>query len=126
MEQSEFFYVIVGDCVRITPTDPWDLVTEIGSGPFDGTTIAVDESDHAAIIVKLDSRLAYQNMIAEFLLAHCRTVGSRFGTCSRQGSMFCNLASLSEEEARSRVTKLRNLEGRLAMLGDVSWTASTK
>jgi hypothetical protein len=47
-----------GMTVKIVATDPWELVTAIGSGPFEGAILNVNAKDHKSIVIRLDKPIA--------------------------------------------------------------------
>ncbi|MGO9711079.1 MAG: hypothetical protein ACLQBL_19620 [Polyangiaceae bacterium] len=54
--------------VALTISDPWELVTACGSGPFEGTVLDVESS---RILVSLDAPLSYEG--ESFRIAICQT-----------------------------------------------------
>ena len=51
-----------GMTVKIVATDPWELVTAIGSGPFEGAILNVDAKDHKSIVIRLDKPIRYRKI----------------------------------------------------------------
>jgi len=108
--------------IALVPTDPWDLVTAIGSGPFTGIVMRVNQMDYKSIIVRLDKPISYRTIEVEFLVASTRHVGETFRNRD-ENTLFCNLISLTDKEAHSDIFR-PSMGGadRLGFIGDVSWS----
>jgi len=120
--EKDLVYIKEGDRIAIVPTDPWDFVTENGTGPFSGTVTAVGKLNQAAaVIIRLDRPLAYKGKSAELLLASTRQPSSGFAATPSPGAVFCNVASISDDEARRGISEITALQTRLLFLGGVSW-----
>lgn len=118
-------HIRVGDRVWLTPVEPWDFVTETGSGPFEGVVNAVDERDYQAIVFRLGQPLVCGQISAELFLAYTRHVGSQFISDGARETTFCYVDSINEEQATRVVMdpQLRK-RGELSMLGDLEWTTT--
>jgi hypothetical protein len=66
----------MGTRVAITLSDPWDLVTACGAGPFMGTVLDVVSR---SILVELDKPLNYGGQRHEFALCQLRHEGTTVG-----------------------------------------------
>jgi hypothetical protein len=111
-----------GMTVKIVATDPWELVTAIGSGPFEGAILNVDAKDHKSIVIRLDKPIRYRKIEAHFLVASARHVGGDFLNASNN-TLFCNLVSLAQDEAQFGIIRpYSDATERLRFIGDVSWT----
>jgi hypothetical protein len=103
------------------PTEPWDLVSVLGSGPFTGTVNAVGVLNQAAAVVfRLDQPLIYKSKSAQFFQASTRHAASYFAATKRPEGIFCNVASVSELEARNGVSQLGDFAERLCFLAGIS------
>jgi hypothetical protein len=118
-------YIKIGDRVSLTPVEPWDLVTETGSGPFGGVVLAVDERNHKAIVFRLDRPLTFGPVSSQLFLAFTRTVEAQFIAEQARKTTFCFVDSITEAQV-ARVIADPRLEkrGDLSMLGDVTWTTA--
>jgi hypothetical protein len=124
MSQQELLYPKPGDRVTLIATDPWELVTVIGSGPFVGSIVAVDTAGYRVLSFKLEQPLRYEGIIAGCLAAFARHAGDKFATSTGSGrKVFCNIRSVSDDEAKLGVLPILD-EGRLSLIGDVEWTSS--
>jgi hypothetical protein len=118
-------HIKIGDRVSFTPVEPWDLVTETGSGPFEGIVVAVDDRSHKAIVFRLDRPLTFGPVSALLFLAFTRAVAEHFTTDAPSKTTFCYVDSITEAQV-ARVIAEPRLEkrGELSMLGDVTWTTT--
>lgn len=120
-------YMEPGDHVDLTPVDPWDLVTAIGSGPFRATLNAIDESTHETIVFKLDKPLTYKELTVEFFRAYTRHFGEKF--VKKPTPILCNLDSISEREANAAFhPQCQNAESApkrdtVSLTGDIKWVS---
>jgi hypothetical protein len=114
-------YINQGQPIELVPTDPWDLVTVTGSGPFCGVVVQADSSDYETIIVRLAEPLHYKGNEARFIVASTRHVGKKFDRTGDQ-TAFCNMASLTEKEALAGIFRPDpSAASRLELIGDISW-----
>ena len=112
-----------GQLIKLIRTDPWDFVTAIGSGPFNGVITDVQSPGCDKVIVHLNHSLHYKNVEFCFVVASARHVGDKFEGSST-GSLFCNIVSLTEEEGRAGTfSPVLPLNGRLSFLGDITYHA---
>lgn len=110
--------------IALVPTDPWDLVTAVGSGPFPGIVIQVNQENYKAIILRLDKPICYRKIKSIFLMASARHVGENFRN-RNENTLFCNLTSLSDVEGQSGIFRPSMVDvERLRFIGDVSWTSA--
>jgi hypothetical protein len=78
--------------ITITISDPWDLVTVCGSGPFLGT--AVDSHDER-LVVRLDEPLRYQGHVLTWAVCYDRLEGDSVKKRGPSRETPANLAFLS-------------------------------
>jgi hypothetical protein len=120
--QQNLVHLSPGDRIHLTPVDPWDLVTALGSGPFEGTVTAVDESNHDAMVFRLDQPLTYEGITAKWFMAFARHFGKNFA--AGPTAVPSNIRSISEEEAKLGIAVPTSDQRRLSMIGDVEWASS--
>jgi hypothetical protein len=115
-------YIKRGDQIGLVVDEPWELVTSAGSGPFRGKVVDVDENNHESIVFKLDQPLLYQDASTEFFRASTRSEGAKFATDSSQGSVVCNIVSMTNEEGAAGLdSSPQPSQSRLLLIGDISW-----
>jgi hypothetical protein len=107
--------------IAITPTDPWDFVTFVGSGPFSGVVVQVDQDNYRAVILCLNKPICYCKNQATFFTASARHAGEDFRN-EKGNVLFCNFISLTDAEGQSGIFQPNSKDERLRFIGDISLT----
>ncbi len=92
-----------GLTLSITVSDPWEFVTEHGSGPLVATvlerTLNAEAPEGNAVLLKLHAPINHAGTICEYFVAAERTSGDRLSDLLRDRTVNCNLTRISEERA---------------------------
>jgi hypothetical protein len=80
---------------EITVSDPWDFVTDFGSGPFPVEALALSD-DHRSLVVRLTSPIQMGSVRLEFFVLQWRHVGTRIDIVP-PAELSCNLIHLPNE-----------------------------
>jgi|HubBroStandDraft_1064217.scaffolds.fasta_scaffold51052_2 hypothetical protein len=99
--------------VAITISDPWDLVTVCGSGPFQGTVAATQPE---RLVVQLDEPLRYQGHVLTWAVCQVRHEGGSVDDMVSSHDTPTSFALVSAPP--STTTGLRDVAG-VAALGTV-------
>lgn len=103
--------------MTITLSDPWNLVTEIGSGPFDVYPIAPMSRDGTRLLCLLKQSLRYRDVEFSYVAIQSRHVGGTLAATDRM-TVPCNICSLTEDEGKSKLMdEAIPCEQRVAMIG---------
>ncbi len=107
----------IGSAVEIVVSEPWDVVTALGSARLSGHVV---NASGAAIVVRLNRAITLPQGKYEFLLACPRHVGDVFR--EDHGKLFCNLDSMTDSQAPLGLpADLPSFKGDLGLIGDVAW-----
>jgi hypothetical protein len=103
--------------MTITISDPWDVVTELGSEPLEVDPIAPMSHDGTRLLCLLKHPLPYRDVELSYLLIHARHVGVTLADTDRM-SISCNIVSLSDDEGKSKsMDETIPWEQRIGMIG---------
>lgn len=94
-----------GRRVEAVVSDPWEFVTEHGSGPFGATVVRVGpnswKSESEALLVRLDGPLAFQGVPCEYFVASPRHATATIASLGSGAEVSCGLTRVSAEAANS-------------------------
>ncbi len=109
---------LAGMAIEIVVSDPWDFVTDKGSGPFEGV---VDRVEEGRLLVRLGLAIEYGDQAFQHLVVTPRAACDDLEDLSVVGrSINCNLLGVSGEVARSdHACDLSSLRGGLTLLGNI-------
>lgn len=115
--------------VEITVSDPWEFVTEHGSGPFAAAVVAVGHDTKASsqdlLLLKLVTPISHRGTICEYFVAGERSDRDRLADLLRGKTINCTLTRVSAEHAlTNNPVDLSWWRGGIALLGSVQ-TAET-
>lgn len=105
--------------VEIVVEDPWDLVTELGSGPFPGDVVRVPESDFDGLEVRLSSPMIHEKFAWTYLLAKPRHAGSTFRRMDSGIAVHANVEGVSENDRNSKTPGRVSDRPTLAFIGTI-------
>ena len=88
---------LLGRRVKLVVSDPWDFVTDNGSGPFEGEVVQ-EISD--AILVKLDTSIEDKGETYEFLVVSTRHAAEELSLVLGGNEVSCNATAISNERAQ--------------------------
>jgi len=100
--------------VEVSVSDPWDWVTENGSGPFVGEVVAND-TNH--VLVRLKSPIQFADVENVFVLSSTRHAGDSYSNLKTGFSLPSNILPMPESAM--------NTQGGEAMLRDALAFAET-
>ena len=96
---------IVGKKVAIIVSDPWELVTAVGSGPFLAEILMVaavgSGSDDEGALIKLVKALRFEGGDWEYFVATTRHRGDGLSDLLSGKEVICNLTAISKAQASS-------------------------
>lgn len=91
--------------VALTAIEPWDFVTENGSGPFTGTIVQAhtkEVSSHGYdLLVRLDKPVRAQAAEWSYFVVTPTHRGARLSSIEKGLRAVCALTSLTDEQANS-------------------------
>lgn len=88
--------------MTVTISDPWDLVTELGSGPFEVDPIAPMSHEGTRLLCLLKHPLQYGGIEFSYVVIQARHIGVTLAATDRM-SIPCNVSSLTEDEGKSKL-----------------------
>ncbi len=117
-----------GRTLSITVSDPWEFVTEHGSGPLEATVIEealnAEAPEGNALLLKLLAPINHAATICEYFVAAERSSGDRFSDLLRGRAVNCGLTRISRERAQSaNPFDLSWWRGGLALLASLRTTS---
>ncbi|MCK5001079.1 MAG: hypothetical protein KAS23_16160 [Anaerohalosphaera sp.] len=89
-----------GTKVEFIASDPWDFVTAVGSGPFEGLVSGVCQ-DKDSILVKLNEPLVFKDSVAEYLVISPRHQGYPLKGIMKGQEVCCGMMGITKEQAES-------------------------
>ena len=109
---------LIGKRVQIVISDPWDFVTDHGSGRF---FAVVERVGGDAIVIRLDSAFTSGGQAFECFVVTPRSDSDDLADLGLAGqTVNCNLAAISDESARSEHRcDLGSWRGGLGLLGSI-------
>jgi len=109
---------LAGNAIEIVVSDPWDFVTDNGSGPFAGV---VDRVEGECLLIRLERAIEHGGQPFEHLVVSPRSTCDDLAELSVTGrSINCNLVGVSGEAARSdHAGDLSTWRSDLALLGNI-------
>ncbi len=109
---------LTGKRIEIVVSDPWDFVTDNGSGPF---AAVVERVEGDAILIRLDSVVTSGGQAFEFFVVTPRSESDDLADLGLAGrTVNCNLAAISDDAARSEhPCDLGSWRGGLGLLGSI-------
>ena len=110
-----------GMLVQLVISDPWDLVTEMGSGPFRAEVIDAQRSTIIlAVLLKLKRPWRYEGSLWEYLVASPRHTGDTLDDAfARSSTVHVNAHGLQGAAADwERLSA--NWRGGLAVIADLT------
>jgi hypothetical protein len=110
--------------VEITISDPWEFVTEHGSGPFAATVQAVAQEGSGPsrdlLLLRLATPIHHEGTICEYFVAGERSDRDRWADLLRGKSINCTFTRVPPEQARKgNPVDLTWWRGGVALLGSV-------
>lgn len=103
--------------MTITLSDPWELVTELGSGPFEVHPIAPMSQDGRHLLCLLETPLNYRSLVFRYVVIEARHAEVHLADASHT-SIPCNISSLTDHEGESRsVNETIPSQERVGMIG---------
>jgi len=109
---------LAGNAIEIVVSDPWEFVTDNGSGPFVGV---VDRVEGECLLIRLDLAIEYGGQAFEHLVVSPRAACDDLAELSVTGrAINCNLVCVSGEVVRSdHACDLSSWRGGPALLGNI-------
>jgi hypothetical protein len=95
---------LVGRAIEVVITDPWDLVTALGTSRLGADVAAVDARkgvEDAAALVRLKKPFLYEDSAREYFVASTRHEGESLLDLLNRGTVLCNLTSITAAQADS-------------------------
>jgi hypothetical protein len=93
---------LVGAKVAILVSDPWDFVTEHGTGPFRATVLQLSDSDPGgSILVQLQNPLVYKGIRCEYIIVSPRYDGEDILSLASGKFLCCSLTQLPADRVDS-------------------------
>jgi len=93
--------------VALTAIDPWDFVTENGSGPFVGTVIQAHSIDASSggyeLLVRLDQPLKGGDQVWSYFVLSSTNRGAKLSAVKTGLRAVCALTSMTDEHAKSEM-----------------------
>ena len=119
---------LIGMKVKITVSDPWEFVTENGSGPF---TAVVDHAQGDSLLIHFESLVMSCGHAYKYFVVSPRSASDDLEDLDRAGRIVrivnCNLSAISDEAARSaRPCDVRSWRGGLGLLGSIEPSGADK
>ncbi|MEJ7809356.1 MAG: hypothetical protein WKG32_02965 [Gemmatimonadaceae bacterium] len=115
---------LAGVPLEILVSDPWEVVSENGAGPFRGSVISVAASHfrsgkHDALI-QLNSPLQIHGVRCDFVLATARHAEDDIAVIEVGHEVFCSLSGLTAKEVEMNSLASGWRSGR-ALIGTLKW-----
>jgi len=109
---------LAGRSIKVVVSDPWDFVTDHGSGPF---VAVVDRVEGDCLLIRLDVAIDHEGQAFEYLVASPRAACDDFAGLAVGGrAINCSLVGVSGQVARSdHACDLSSWRGGLALLGEI-------
>lgn len=89
--------------VTVTVSDPWEFVTQHGSGPFAAAVVAVgrdtQDPERISLLLKLQTPISHADTSCEYLVALERAANDHFEHLHRGGTVDCALTQVPQERA---------------------------
>jgi len=79
-------------------TDPWDIVSAIGSGPFFARVVG-SEPPTQTLLLELDPPFQYQSIECRYFVARARHEGVNLSDLNSR-TITCNMTLIPEDRAR--------------------------
>ena|SRR5215471_10908052 len=95
---------LVGRAIEVVITDPWDLVTALGTSRLGADVTAVDARkgvEDAAALVRLKRPFPYEDSAREYFVASARHEGESLLDLLEGGTVLCNLIAVTAAQAKS-------------------------
>ncbi len=96
---------LVGIEVIIVVSDPWEFLTEHGTGPFIATVIQIGADQYVpgkkAILLQLKNPLIYNGLTCEYFIASPRLEGRNITALATGGEVYCGLTRIPADRAIS-------------------------
>jgi hypothetical protein len=112
-----------GLTVEITVSDPWEFVTEHGSGPFAAAVVAAAQgagSSQDLMLLRLAVPISHGSAICEYFVAGERSDHDRLADLLRDKAINCTLTRVPPEQALTNSpVDLSWWRGGIALLGSV-------
>jgi hypothetical protein len=109
-----------GAHVALTLIDPWDVVSDLGAGPFKAVVLDVDLKEQVAIL-ELQSALPYRSVKYKHFIVRTRHEGVDLQSLAAGDTITCNLTAVVSGHLGSgdSVLALRSWRSGLGLIGDI-------
>lgn len=89
--------------VEFIVSDPWDFVTQCGSGPFSGVILktGVDQQGDPLFLLALDNAISYDAVRCDYAVLSSRHQGKPLSEIETGLTVPCNFTCVSRDDAMS-------------------------
>lgn len=90
--------------IELIPSDPWDFVTEHGSGPFTGKILKVSQEDvrgKTALLIEVGTPFKNREQECRYFVASSRFQGLTYDDLSPEKTVSSNLVCIPKEKLDS-------------------------